>query len=453
VRIEVGYGLEPDLTDSQAGRIIRDRIIPLFKEGKMADGLVAGVAGILGELGAAPYEARAEERKRAEEARRIAAERTAENLKTILVFAGIFGTIILTVVFAVRAIRRHAEWKRKLQNLHKDNEKMLKETGAKIDEAGSEYAPAKELLDRMKLENPKEVWSDLDKALELVPEKIRSMCAVYVKAKAFQDKGWRSAEEARGFVLKLHEDALTYSSIYELVKAKSEEVDKAKRKSEELLKSLPGSIKKAWVELEHPDVGGEAKDILKDAERKFTGTGSMLKLPAPQMVNWLTVYAFLSGALALASNAVSTANRNKADAERARKEGPQLLEKMPKLIKEADGAVSDSDVSSSTKQKVGEAKTKYSKAKLLAGQSHIDWLSAFALLTAAAALLQTAISNASSEKSDAERARRRRRESSSDSVPGGYSSSSWSSGSSDFGGSFGGFGGGSFGGGGASGSW
>src|SRR3989338_215666 len=65
VRIEVGYGLEPDLTDSQAGRVIRDQIIPLFKEGRMADGVVAGVAGILQQLGKKPYQERLEERKNA----------------------------------------------------------------------------------------------------------------------------------------------------------------------------------------------------------------------------------------------------------------------------------------------------------------------------------------------------------------------------------------------------
>ncbi len=65
VRIEVGYGLEPDLTDSQAGRVIRDQIIPLFKEGRMADGVVAGVAGVLQQLGEKPYQERLEERKNA----------------------------------------------------------------------------------------------------------------------------------------------------------------------------------------------------------------------------------------------------------------------------------------------------------------------------------------------------------------------------------------------------
>ncbi len=42
-RIEVGYGLEPILPDGLCGRILRQEMFPRFKEGRHADGLVAGV--------------------------------------------------------------------------------------------------------------------------------------------------------------------------------------------------------------------------------------------------------------------------------------------------------------------------------------------------------------------------------------------------------------------------
>ena len=38
-RIEVGYGLESILTDAMAGRILREEMFPLFKQGRYADGL------------------------------------------------------------------------------------------------------------------------------------------------------------------------------------------------------------------------------------------------------------------------------------------------------------------------------------------------------------------------------------------------------------------------------
>ena len=45
-RIEVGYGLEAVLPDGKAGEIIRERMIPYFKEGAYGQGLLAGTAGV-----------------------------------------------------------------------------------------------------------------------------------------------------------------------------------------------------------------------------------------------------------------------------------------------------------------------------------------------------------------------------------------------------------------------
>ena len=50
-RIEVGGGLEGDLTDVQAGRIIRDRMLPAFRQGAYGAGLQAGAADALSQLG------------------------------------------------------------------------------------------------------------------------------------------------------------------------------------------------------------------------------------------------------------------------------------------------------------------------------------------------------------------------------------------------------------------
>lgn len=46
VRVEVGYGLEPTITDVVASQIIRERIAPRFREGRYAAGLEAAVAGV-----------------------------------------------------------------------------------------------------------------------------------------------------------------------------------------------------------------------------------------------------------------------------------------------------------------------------------------------------------------------------------------------------------------------
>ncbi len=47
IRIEVGYGLEPTLTDARSGQIIRNEIVPRFREGDFYGGIDAGVTGII----------------------------------------------------------------------------------------------------------------------------------------------------------------------------------------------------------------------------------------------------------------------------------------------------------------------------------------------------------------------------------------------------------------------
>ena len=61
VRIEVGYGLEGVLTDAKSSRIIRNEMVPWFRQGDYSRGTAAGVRAILGTIEGtyAPAETRA----------------------------------------------------------------------------------------------------------------------------------------------------------------------------------------------------------------------------------------------------------------------------------------------------------------------------------------------------------------------------------------------------------
>jgi uncharacterized protein len=54
VRIEVGYGLEPIMTDALSHRIIQDRILPRFKANDYPGGISAGADAIIAQLQAPP---------------------------------------------------------------------------------------------------------------------------------------------------------------------------------------------------------------------------------------------------------------------------------------------------------------------------------------------------------------------------------------------------------------
>ncbi|MEG3163185.1 TPM domain-containing protein [Sphingomonas sp. PB2P19] len=59
VRIEVGYGLEPVLTDAFSSVIINQQILPRFKAGDMPGGIVAGANAVADQLALPDAEARA----------------------------------------------------------------------------------------------------------------------------------------------------------------------------------------------------------------------------------------------------------------------------------------------------------------------------------------------------------------------------------------------------------
>lgn len=69
VRIEVGYGLEPVLTDALSSLIINRTIIPAFKQGDMEQGVVDGTRAIVQQLSLPDDQAKAAAAAQAQKAR------------------------------------------------------------------------------------------------------------------------------------------------------------------------------------------------------------------------------------------------------------------------------------------------------------------------------------------------------------------------------------------------
>jgi uncharacterized protein len=59
VRIEVGYGLEPVLTDALSSVILQTQVLPKFRTGDVEGGVVAGTDAIISQLGLDPAQAQA----------------------------------------------------------------------------------------------------------------------------------------------------------------------------------------------------------------------------------------------------------------------------------------------------------------------------------------------------------------------------------------------------------
>jgi uncharacterized protein len=101
VRIEVGYGLEGDLTDAVTRLIIETSILPKFRAGDMAGGIAAGVDDVIKVLtgDAAAYKVKAEQQPKSYEPSRP------ENGGGLS-----FGGLLLTIAFVVILLRVGGLW-------------------------------------------------------------------------------------------------------------------------------------------------------------------------------------------------------------------------------------------------------------------------------------------------------------------------------------------------------
>ncbi|MFL6862824.1 MAG: TPM domain-containing protein [Allosphingosinicella sp.] len=98
MRIEVGYGLEPVITDALSGQIIAETMTPAFKRGDYAGGIEAGVDALAAQLQAPPEE---QERKAM-----AASGRAREHRESGSFFPLIFWGIVMAFVIVPAILRR-----------------------------------------------------------------------------------------------------------------------------------------------------------------------------------------------------------------------------------------------------------------------------------------------------------------------------------------------------------
>jgi uncharacterized protein len=106
MRIEVGYGLTPYITDILSGRIIRNEITPRFKAGDMAGGVGAGVDAIVTQLEKSPEDAIAIA-EAAAAAQKSGGAKAGSFVGGAIFLALFLLFFVLPIVFAARGGKRH----------------------------------------------------------------------------------------------------------------------------------------------------------------------------------------------------------------------------------------------------------------------------------------------------------------------------------------------------------
>lgn len=91
VRIEVGYGLEGILTDALSNLILQEQVLPKFRDGDIAGGVVSGTDALIGQLSLPDDEAKA----------RIAAVAQAEATPAAQIPLIIVALVVIWIVFGL----------------------------------------------------------------------------------------------------------------------------------------------------------------------------------------------------------------------------------------------------------------------------------------------------------------------------------------------------------------
>ena len=116
VAIEVGYGLEPIVTDALSSVIIQERILPRFREGDYPGGITAGVDALIEQLQAPPEVA---ERRALEAAESGTTEVPGwvGNLIATVLFLVFPGVVLLFVWLTMRSGLRGTRYRRRRRGL------------------------------------------------------------------------------------------------------------------------------------------------------------------------------------------------------------------------------------------------------------------------------------------------------------------------------------------------
>ena len=93
VRIEVGYGLEPILTDAFSSDVIQSRVLPPFRQNDFQSGIVAGSDAIIAQLRLDPAEAQARAAELA-----LQPEQTAMPIGPGIIIALVFGFVLIGLI-------------------------------------------------------------------------------------------------------------------------------------------------------------------------------------------------------------------------------------------------------------------------------------------------------------------------------------------------------------------
>lgn len=269
MRIEVGYGVEPYLTDGQAGEIIRNDMIPQFKRGDMVAGIVAGANSVLEHLGARTLADREAEQKALEKKRQLERERAAvQAAKTtrMLIIMAVIGAVLLGIGYLIfYSIRK---------------QQKIKEAPKLLDSLPNEVKRTEEMI------SDPDISSDPRQALKEAKAKLTSAEILATR----KSPDWLAIATLCASVSKLLSDA------EEGVRNEKDEIAETQRD----LKRLPNAIARAAKKATHKSVRKSTRNRIASAAKKYREAKNRAR---GNPINWLVVGALVVAAYELLEDA------------------------------------------------------------------------------------------------------------------------------------------------------
>lgn len=282
-RIEVGYGLEPDLTDGAASRILNERANPNFHDGLWTEGLEATVDGVIGHLGQKPFQERIEERARKREADAKAQKELDQNVLKVLEFLA-----IVILIGSFPAWRLYRRWRR--YELRREIAKEFSQCATSIQNITNQHIAAPEAVRQLADKLTTDERQVLDRFLADAPAETDKVKQELKILALFETTNIKILESHLVEIRNLKDVLSGLSPVGRIarLRLKIQERQEAQEGSEKLLASLPERI----VVVEKDGTIGasrikKAKHNLSEAKTRIQSAG---------MEDWVAIYALLFGA-------------------------------------------------------------------------------------------------------------------------------------------------------------
>jgi len=352
VRIEVGYGLEGDLTDGQSGYILDQNAVPYFKNNDWAGGLNATVSALLVHLGEKTYQTRIEEKEKAERVRQQRQRELNDNLALFFVFA--IPTILLIVlVLVIRVWYKH--WKN-LKKIQKRNDADIKTMDEKFEGLNKKLEEAKKIFVGLKDVNINSVRTAYSETLKEIATSVNNFKSIILPELLLDHGQLQRAQKVSETITlinrdiaKAEEKADKIISLPKLIASKKDWVVKNKTSILYKLGDVIARVTATETKL-NEEFGVKIKRLIKESspnvevvELAFSDSDKLSK------ADWIHLSELLNVVETNSNHAIKLVDEYFALVEKAKNGRVAYLAELESAIEVANKAIKHSDVKNSTK--------------------------------------------------------------------------------------------------------